>query len=49
LTALQPALTAPSISFSHTSSEPLWLMPISAITNTGCSRPTGTPPMKTTG
>ncbi len=39
-TASQPAMPAPSMSFLAISSEPLWLMPISAMVKVGWPVPT---------
>ena len=47
-TASAPDSTAPSISFFAISSDPLWLIPISAITNTGSPSPTARSPIRTT-
>src|SRR5215813_7028754 len=46
-TASAPASTAPSMRRLASSSEPLWLMPISAITYTGAPAPTHLLPMRT--
>src|SRR5262245_28562620 len=47
LTASAPARHAPSTSRRAVSRQPLWLMPISATTNTGSPSPTKRPPMRT--
>src|SRR5262245_35784468 len=46
-TASAPAKQAPSTSLRASSSEPLWLMPISAMTKTGSPSPTQRGPMRT--
>src|SRR5262249_40635729 len=48
-TASHPDSTAPSMSFLARSSDPLWLIPISAMTKTGSPTPTQRSPIRTLG